>query len=435
MNLQNLKRIFTDRGCKKIYIKKLSPNDNSKNQIYLAGSFDLLNIFPVSDIVAEEAGEWKKERFKAAINFSWISDDGNLYLAPNSKFILYPEYPEVRFSGFLINCKQAPSDLLNNRMEGRLLFLGVGGDGSLMGYVCAHDTMLAREFDSLHIEDFQGVFSVILLEAEGKVKLLDELRRIHLLDWIESKRLDKTGEVVSCTSPNCGGYTLEAELGITPNGYSEPDFLGWEVKQFGVKSFDSIKNAVITLMTPEPTGGYYRTEGVEKFLFKYGYPDKMGRPDRINFGGIHKAGVKQPSTNLTLSLLGFDFESGKIRNAGGRIALLANDGTEAATWDFASLLKHWNRKHNQACYVPSIVSKSDIRKYKFGSKVILGEGTSFQLFLAHMANGNIYFDPGIKMESVSSSRKIKRRSQFRISSTNLGNLYTKQDLISLTTPN
>jgi len=27
---------------------------------------------------------------------------------------------------------------------------------------------------------------------------------------------------------NRGGYTLEAELGITPNGYSEPDFMGWE---------------------------------------------------------------------------------------------------------------------------------------------------------------------------------------------------------------
>jgi hypothetical protein len=32
------------------------------------------------------------------------------------------------------------------------------------------------------------------------------------------------------TSSNCGGYTLEAELGATPNGYSEPDFMGWEIK-------------------------------------------------------------------------------------------------------------------------------------------------------------------------------------------------------------
>ncbi len=34
---------------------------------------------------------------------------------------------------------------------------------------------------------------------------------------------------------------LEAELGVTPNGYSEPDFMGWEIKQFGVKKFDKIE--------------------------------------------------------------------------------------------------------------------------------------------------------------------------------------------------
>ncbi|MEO0062747.1 MAG: hypothetical protein RLZZ08_1307, partial [Pseudomonadota bacterium] len=32
-------------------------------------------------------------------------------------------------------------------------------------------------------------------------------------------------------------YTLEAELGITPNGIAEPDFQGWEVKQYGVRDF------------------------------------------------------------------------------------------------------------------------------------------------------------------------------------------------------
>jgi hypothetical protein len=48
---------------------------------------------------------------------------------------------------------------------------------------------------------------------------------------------------MACEAPNCGGYTLEAELGITPNGYSEPDFLGWEVKQFGVANFARVNSA------------------------------------------------------------------------------------------------------------------------------------------------------------------------------------------------
>ena len=55
--------------------------------------------------------------------------------------------------------------------------------------------------------------------------------------------------------------TLEAELGITPNGYAEPDFMGWEVKQYGVTDFIAIRpRSPVTLMTPEPTGGIYRTE-------------------------------------------------------------------------------------------------------------------------------------------------------------------------------
>jgi hypothetical protein len=104
MNLKKLKSLFADNGCNKIYIKKLSPNDNSKNQVYFGGSFEILNILPISEIKNEEAGDWNKERFKASINFSWISDDGNIYPAPNSQLILYPKYPEVRFSGFLAKC-------------------------------------------------------------------------------------------------------------------------------------------------------------------------------------------------------------------------------------------------------------------------------------------------------------------------------------------
>ena len=68
MNLSNLKQLYINNGCKKIYIKNLAPNDNSKNQVYFGGSFEILNILPLSEIVTEEAGDWNKERFKAQIN-------------------------------------------------------------------------------------------------------------------------------------------------------------------------------------------------------------------------------------------------------------------------------------------------------------------------------------------------------------------------------
>ena len=71
------------------------------------------------------------------------------------------------------------------------------------------------------------------------------------------------------------------ELGISPNGYADPDFMGWEVKQYGVSDFTSYRaKSPVTLMTPEPTGGLYRDEGVDAFLRRYGYADKSGKSTR-----------------------------------------------------------------------------------------------------------------------------------------------------------
>jgi hypothetical protein len=434
MNLQNLKSLYSDNGCTKVYVKKLSSNDNSKNQVYFGGNFEILNILPISEIKNEEAGDWNKERFKATINFSWIGEDGNLNPAPNSQLILYPKYPEVRFSGFLAKCQNAPSELMTQRLANRLLFFSVAKNGTILGYVTAPDSDLANEFANQDNISTHGVFNVIELPqvVNNKSKLIDELLRIHELGWIKSKRLDKHGNLVGCEAPNCGGYTLEAELGIIPNGYSEPDFLGWEVKQFGVANFARVNSAVITLMTPEPTDGIYKTEGAELFLRQYGYPDKNGKEDRINFGGVHKTGVRHPLTNLEMQLIGFDEGSGKIRNTNGRISLVDINGNETASWSFASMLLHWNRKHNQACYVPSLSETVNERQYKYGSNIILGTGTDFQLFLGQMASGNIYYDPGIKMENASTKPKIKKRSQFRIKSQHLPNLYKVNEILDIT---
>ncbi len=185
-------------------------------------------------------------------------------------------------------------------------------------------------------------------------------------------------------------------------------------------------------MTPEPTDGYYRTEGAEAFLRKYGYPDRTGKVDRINFGGVHKTGERHSLTQLELQLIGFDLESGKIRNSNGRISLVDVNGVEAASWSFASMLLHWNRKHNQACFVPSLSEFADERRYKYGNNIILGTGTDFQLFLGQMASGNIYYDPGIKMENASIKPKIKKRSQFRIKSQNLPCLYKMNEVLDIT---
>ncbi|HJS00744.1 MAG TPA: MvaI/BcnI family restriction endonuclease [Flavobacterium sp.] len=434
MNLKNLKAIFSVNGCNKIYIKNLAPNDNSKNQVYFGGNFEVLNILPISEIITEEAGDWKKERFKAKIKFSWILEDGTLTIAPKSQLVLYPKYPEVRFSGFLFGSKNAPSSLMTQRLQDRLLFLGVSDLGEILGYVAAPDSEIANELNNLSSLNNYGIFKVIELPIfqNNRQKLISELLRIHNLGWIKSKRLDAFGNILPCESSNCGGYTLEAELGITPNGYSEPDYLGWEVKQFGVNNFERINSKVITLMTPEPTDGFYKSAGAEAFLRKYGYPDVSGKPDRLNFGGVHKSDMLHPRTNLTLKLIGYDQCEGKIRNANGRIALIDANDNETASWSFSSMLLHWNRKHNQACYVPSLSEKTTGRNYKYGNNVILGTGTDFLMFLKEMANGNIYYDPGIKLENMSTKPLIKKRSQFRIVSKNLGNLYKLNEIVDIT---
>ncbi len=434
MNLKKLKLLFANNECSRIYIKKLSPNDNSKNQVYFGGSFGILNILPISEIKTEEAGDWNKERFKASIKFSWISEDGNIYPAPNSQLILYPKYPEVRFSGFLTRCENPPSELMTQRLPDRLLFFSLAKNGTVLGFVTVPNSELAQEFSTIETDSEHGVFKVLELPqvANNKEKLLNELLRIYQLGWIKSKRLDGHGNLLPCEAPNCGGYTLEAELGITPNGYSEPDYLGWEIKQFGVTNFNKLNSAIITLMTPEPTDGIYKTEGAEAFIRKYGYIDKTGRENRMNFGGVHKTGIRHQLTNLEMQLIGFDIESGKIRNTNGRIALLDINENEAASWSFSSMLLHWNRKHNQACYVPSLSETENERKYKYGNNIILGTGTDFQLFLSQMAFGNIYYDPGIKMENISTKPKIKKRSQFRIKVQNLPSLYKTSEIVDIT---
>lgn len=434
MNLAQLKAAFKEQGCQKIYAKILSPNDNSKNQVYLGGSFDILNIFPLSEVIADSSGNWKRDRFKASMDFSWLRDDGNLYLAPKAQLILYPKYPEVRFSGFLARCGQPPSDLMTIRQAGRILFLSANHQGKVIGYVTAHDSELTKEFQALKNQEELGVFKIITVSkqiANNKRALIKELTRIHNLGWINSKRLDNKGNILECKSSNCGGYTLETELGITPNGYAEPDFLGWEIKQYGVKKFTLLNSSVITLMTPEPNGGMYKNDGVEAFLRSYGYEDQRGREDRINFGGVHRVGAKHQRTELTLNLIGFDLASGKIKSTNGSIALLDANENITASWSFSSLLKHWNKKHNQACYVPSLSHIKPKRKYQYGDEILLGIGTDFQFFLKEMAKGNIYYDPGIKMESASTKPKIKRRSQFRMKSGNLKNLYKSNETIKL----
>jgi hypothetical protein len=79
MNLKTLVRIFTDKGCSSLYVKDLAANDNSKNQVYLGGDFEVLNIFPIREITSDESGDWVRTRFKTKLDFWWLNEEGGNY--------------------------------------------------------------------------------------------------------------------------------------------------------------------------------------------------------------------------------------------------------------------------------------------------------------------------------------------------------------------
>lgn len=429
ISLEQLQGMMAAHGVTRLLIKELARNDNSKNQPYVAkDEYSAFNILPVGEITTGMSQDGNAI-IKATLPFFWLQPDAALIPAPHAKLIFYPQYPEMRLSGFLKGTTKAPNAIMNTRLPGRILFIGVTKDNRIAAWAAGPDSALARGYRALGLLEQLGVFKVAPVAASGKTPsrdlLLAELRRIHKLGWIDSKALKADGSLVACNAPQCVGYTLEAELGVARNGKSEPDFLGWEVKASEVTSFAKPPPAkAITLMTPEPTGGYYRQEGVEAFIRKYGYADKLGREDRLNFGGVFRAGQSHAGTSLTLVLNGFDSETRKITNASGTLALIDKAGNVAAEWSFAHLMGIWNRKHAQAVYVPALARQEPGRQYSYGNTVRLAEGTDFTRLITAIAAGVVYYDPGIKLEGVSTQKpESKRRSQFRVKSGDLSTLY------------
>jgi len=111
LSLTGLLSIYSSLGVSRIIFKLLSPNDNSKNQPYLAGHITDIGFLPTGEISASISSSGKisnpkrKIKYTAPLDLSWISSEGTIYPAPKAKVIYYPQYPEVRLSGFIAGCK------------------------------------------------------------------------------------------------------------------------------------------------------------------------------------------------------------------------------------------------------------------------------------------------------------------------------------------
>lgn len=423
-------------GATGFLAKELAPNDNSKNQLYLGSDFGVLNILPQGGLVTDTsdlAGS-RRDRAKAPLIWDWLLPDG-LSRAPDAQLILYPAYPEVRLSGLLRGADGAPADVIRSRAPGRMLFLGVVPGDRILAWAGFAEDPEVRAFRNAGQFESRGVFSNLGLlhtGADARSMLIARLAEIADAGWLASQKLGADGPL-PYRAPNGGGYTLEAALGIRPNGRAAPDFHGWEIKQFGVSDFmRNTPRSAVTLMTPEPAGGFYREAGAEAFVRRYGYPDRSGRPGRLNFGGVYTVGRGPVAlTGLSLEMDGFDPQSGRITDIAGGLSLKDTEGRIAASWSYTGLIAHWNRKHAQACYVPSVRRGPPV-EYAYGREVLLCEGTDFFLLLRAFAAGIVSYDPALKLENrAGGPPALKRRSQFRIRHRQVTSLYRRSSVVRL----
>jgi hypothetical protein len=429
---RDVSRLLAATGVVRAYMKALSNNDNSKNQIYLGPSFDALQLLPFGEIVEGNIG--LKQNLKASVNFFWLSESGNIERAQHAQLILYPQYPEVRLSGFLRGCEQAPSQYLQpiqkeqrSSSEGRVLILGITADARIIGYLAVPGTELAQSIEAELSQDDTGkIFIDFPIDNTSalsrKLILISRLKEIVRLGWHRSQRRRSDGQIIYYNAPNAGGYTLESLFGIIPNGISEPDFMGWELKAYS--------GSRITLMTPEPDAGYYGENGAEAFIRKYG---ETTDADTIRFTGLHRANKKNEKTGLTLSAIDYDASRKRFTSIRGGLALLGGSGEMVAGWSFKRLIAHWARKHALAAYIKYEKSQFDGNvHYRYLAPVHFGEGTDFSQFMTAIIDGSVYYDPAPTLKGVSSLHPhVKARSQFRINSTNLKVLYNSFTEVAL----
>lgn len=393
--------LMTGHGVDRIFFKPLAPNDNSKNQIYVGGDLASASIFRFDSSDLEYQGDGRRQRAKIKIPYFWMAADGVLSVAKASKLIMYPQYPEVRFSGFLQGCKNAPT-CLSRREEGRVLILGISENFSI-GYVVQKHDPIKQDILQAPSTSTQSAFRKLTVKLTDNKPIAEALATIIHSGPHESCRLRKKNGV-SCVEPypirnnNAAGYTMEAKLGILPNADAKPDYEGYEIK--------TLVNTNVTLMTPEPDSGLYKDEGLLSFLKKYGYQDEHGV---YRLSKRHKVGVQHPDTGLTLTLDYGDFHPVEKRfDFGGSISLIDDEGFVAASWDLDKIISHWLTKHSSTVIIRA---KKEQGTIQYMPEVIFCQGPDPVGLIQAFVDGYICWDPGLK--------ETKKRNQFRITLNNL----------------
>ena len=423
-------------GAKRFLIKPLANNDNSKQQIYLGGDFDVIRIIPSGEMYADGQSGSKGAIFKASVDMYWIDLDGELDHAPSTQIIFYPKYPETRLSGFIKDTSRVkdiaprklmqpptPEERKKRNAINRYLILGVNEE-TVWAHCTSWSGGLHEEIKELiqqnSLELVTSVFYEYLQSSKSsEEKLLQKLKEIYLNGPIESCRMNAAGEIIPYSAQNGAGYTLEAHFGITPNGFSEPDFMDWELK--------SHSRGAVTLMTPEPNVGIYLAN-LKKFMDAYATNKRV---NRLDFASRHLIEEKNLKSALTMYVEGYDFQKDEITDPTGGLMLRDDEGNLAAGWSFGKLIDHWKKKHTNTCFVSSTKIPNKPPYYSYGPEVTLAKGTNLKMFIKALFSSTIYYDPGVKMELINGNWKAKKRNQFRVGWSKIDTVYGEIKKIDL----
>lgn len=451
-DIQQVRGLLETAGAESIWVKQLKRNHNSKQQVFFGNDPSDLAFLPLGAPTYTPTQSRKKKAGAPVIQiplpWRWVDPDGE-YEAPNTKLCFYPQYPEVRLSGFLKGCGKPPRELMGEAMRGhepdRCLFFGPVKDGNgektdhVVGLVvgaASPAALYVSGMSSFH----EGRVSPVAFDGKAdadEVSILENaLRKIinrRLVPW----RLRNDGSVERpYTAPNAPGLTLEAELGVGENAIPGPDFDVWELKAIKQKSLERRNNHRVTLFTPQPDMGWTIGRPQVDFVKKYGHVsgrDESGKPDEYYFtsGDINRPGKSTPNARLDLRLVGFTDATNFDPN--GFIALYDRESGElAAGWSYLKLLEHWQRKHNRAAYVPYTRGKDGTGDFvEFGPLVTLGISTSFGLFLQAFNEGKAVYDPGDKATLSKGNWTPHSRSQFRINLNDIHAIYREVQEIDI----
>ena len=426
--------VMRRHGASRVLFKLMANNDNSKQQVYFGGDFDVLRLIPHGDLVAQNTTR-DGLIFKASLDLNWIDifTDALPAPAPGAQLIYYPRYPEVRLSGFLKNCARPPSKLMQpptaeqrslREHTPRCLVLGIVPDGKVLAYVAPWGSELALDaaerINKGETENVASIFHELKQQViDSRSDLLHRLTAIYQGGAVQSCRLNREGLWQAYTARNAAGYTLESLFGIIPNGIAEPDYLGWELKTHGA--------GAVTLMTPEPNTGFYRDD-IGRFMHNYG---KCGS-ERRDFTGKHLIGIQSENTALTLRMEGYDPIKNEVVNPDGGLILRDHQGNIAAGWTFEKLLTHWSRKHAETAYVKyRAFDKEETKFFRFGPEIRLCRGAGVKPFLKALHSSAIYYDPATNMKLIKERWVTKKRNQFRVAWKNIGDLYETTENIIL----